>query len=98
MDRQSLIEKMAKTIADKSDEWDFRKQAEAALSAIQSAGFVVVPKAIIQKAVQLGERATDWNLDEVEINGDMVSTYELTDEFRAASPLKEAEHPTTLEE
>lgn len=39
---------------------------------------------LIRKAAQLGDRATDWNLYEVEINGEMVDTYELTKEFYAA--------------
>ena len=38
----------------------------------------------LDKAVQLSEIASDWHLDEVEIDGEMVSIYDLRDEFKAA--------------
>ena len=41
-------------------------------------------EAAMEKARQLANIATDWNLDEVEIDGEMVSTYNLRDEFDAA--------------
>lgn len=37
----------------------------------------------LRKAEQLAEVARDWNLDDVEINGAMVPTLDLADEFRA---------------
>lgn len=40
--------------------------------------------AALKKASQLADIATDWNLDEVEIDGEMVRTYDLRDEFDAA--------------
>ena len=39
---------------------------------------------LLDKAAQLAVIATDWNLDEVEINGEMVSTYALQVEFEDA--------------
>jgi hypothetical protein len=41
-------------------------------------------RAALRKAEQLAIIASDWNLDEVEIDGEMVDTYDLRDEFRAA--------------
>lgn len=41
----------------------------------------------IRKAEQLAEIASDWHLDEVEIDGEMVSIYDLRDEFKAALAL-----------
>lgn len=44
-------------------------------------------KALIEacrKAEQLANVARDWNLDEVEIDGEMVDTIDLVTEFRAA--------------
>lgn len=38
----------------------------------------------LDAAVQLAEIASDWNLDEVEIDGEMVSTVGLHDQFEAA--------------
>lgn len=38
----------------------------------------------LDKAVQLAEIASDWHLDEVEIDGEMVSIYDLRDEFKQA--------------
>ena len=38
----------------------------------------------LRKAEQLTHIATDWDLCEVEIDDEMVSTYRLGDEFRAA--------------
>jgi hypothetical protein len=38
----------------------------------------------LRKAIQLGHIACDWHLPEVEIDGEMVSTYDLIDEFKAA--------------
>ena len=38
----------------------------------------------VRKAEQLARVASDWNLDEVEIDGDMVPTHQLFDEFTAA--------------
>lgn len=40
--------------------------------------------AALDKAKQLVDIATDWNLDEVEIDGEMVDTYSLTEVFEAA--------------
>jgi len=40
--------------------------------------------AALKKAWQLTQIATDWNLDEVEIDGEMVRTYDLAKEFKAA--------------
>jgi hypothetical protein len=40
--------------------------------------------AALDKAKQLVEIATDWNLDEVEIDGEMVRTRSLTEVFDAA--------------
>lgn len=40
--------------------------------------------AAIKVAVQLAEVASDWNLDEVEIDGEMVRTHDLAERFRAA--------------
>lgn len=39
--------------------------------------------ALLKKAEQLAQVACDWNLDEVEIDGQMVSTYDLRDQFLA---------------
>lgn len=44
----------------------------------------------LRKAEQLTHICTDWNLDEVEIDGEMVSTCSLGDEFRTA--LQEKSH------
>jgi hypothetical protein len=38
----------------------------------------------LRKAIQLAQVASDWNLDEVEIDGKMVPTDLLYDEFDAA--------------
>jgi hypothetical protein len=38
----------------------------------------------LDKAEQLAEIASDWHLDEVEINCEMVSIYDVRDEFKAA--------------
>jgi hypothetical protein len=38
----------------------------------------------VRKAIQLASIASDWNLDEVEIDGEMVNTYRLREEFEAA--------------
>jgi hypothetical protein len=40
--------------------------------------------AACEKARQLADRAIDWNLSEVEIDGAMVSTYELAFDFDKA--------------
>jgi hypothetical protein len=40
--------------------------------------------AAIKVAVQLAEVASDWNLDEVEIDGEMVLTHALAERFRVA--------------
>lgn len=40
--------------------------------------------AALGKASQLADIARDWNLDEVEIDGEMVATHTLRDEFDAA--------------
>lgn len=42
----------------------------------------------LDKAVQLAEIASDWHLDEVEIDGEMVSIYDLIDEFKQARSLR----------
>jgi hypothetical protein len=39
---------------------------------------------IVRKAIQLATIAIDWNLDEVEIDGEMVNTYRLREEFEKA--------------
>lgn len=39
--------------------------------------------AALKKAAQLADIATDWNLSEVEIDGQMVSVYDLKREFAA---------------
>ena len=39
---------------------------------------------LLRKAQQLAGIASDWNLDEVEIDGEMVHTYQLKREFRQA--------------
>ena len=44
----------------------------------------------LRKAQQLAQVALDWNLDEVEIDGEMVSVYELYSDFRATLALAEA--------
>ncbi|TIN83072.1 hypothetical protein [Mesorhizobium sp.] len=46
--------------------------------------------AALRKAVQLAEIATDWNLDEVEINGEMIRTHSLRSEFEAIVAKAEA--------
>lgn len=38
----------------------------------------------LDEAIQLAEIASDWNLDEVEIDGEMVSIYDLQDRFKVA--------------
>jgi hypothetical protein len=38
----------------------------------------------LDKAVQLAEIASDWHLDEVEIDGEMANIYDLRDEFKKA--------------
>ena len=38
----------------------------------------------LDKAIQLADIASDWNLDEVEIDGEMVSVLDLRQEFVAA--------------
>jgi hypothetical protein len=38
----------------------------------------------VRKAIQLSSIACDWDLDEVEIDGEMVSTFDLGREFKAA--------------
>jgi hypothetical protein len=40
--------------------------------------------AVAKRAVQLAGRAIDWNLPEVEIDGETVDTFDLREEFRAA--------------
>ena len=45
----------------------------------------------LRKAAQLTEICTDWNLDEVEIDGEMVRTRELGVEFRAALAQEQGE-------
>lgn len=40
--------------------------------------------AALKKASQLASIACDWHLEEVEIDGDMVDTHDLRDEFDAA--------------
>jgi hypothetical protein len=41
-------------------------------------------KKTLDKALQLANVASDWNLSEVEIDGEMVDIYDLTGEFEAA--------------
>ena len=41
----------------------------------------------VRKARQLASIATDWNLSEAEIDGEMVSVYDLLREFEAAVAL-----------
>ena len=38
----------------------------------------------LRKSMQLIEICTDWNLEEVEVDGEMIGVYELKDELRAA--------------
>lgn len=38
----------------------------------------------LDEAVQLAEIASDWHLEEVEIDGEMVGIYDLQDRFKAA--------------
>jgi hypothetical protein len=38
-------------------------------------------KKTLDKALQLANVASDWNLSEVEIDGEMVDIYDLTGEF-----------------
>ncbi len=38
----------------------------------------------LRKAIQLAEIACDWHLEEVEIDGEMVDTHSLRDEFEEA--------------
>lgn len=40
--------------------------------------------AALRKAAQLAEIASDWNLEEVEIDGEMVRTRDLREQFNAA--------------
>lgn len=40
---------------------------------------------LLDKARQLAIIAGDWNLDEVEIDGEMVSIYDLQDELEVAA-------------
>lgn len=47
-------------------------------------------KKLLEKAYQLAQRCTDWNLDEVEIDGEMVSVYDLADEFKTAIKANDA--------
>lgn len=54
-------------------------EAEAELAALREAW-----DELLEKAAQLAEVARDWNLDEVEINGEMIATLALSNEFRAA--------------
>lgn len=49
-------------------------------------------KEAVRKAIQLASIATDWNLDEVEIDGQMVSTYELRDEFESVLAAHSSPH------
>ena len=39
---------------------------------------------VVRKAIQLASVANDWNLYEVEIDGEMVGTHDLRSEFEAA--------------
>lgn len=48
--------------------------------------------AAIKVAVQLAEVASDWNLDEVEIDGEMVRTHDLAERFRDVIAKVEASH------
>ena len=45
----------------------------------------------VRKAKQLASIATDWNLDKVEIDGTMVDTYTLHEQFKAALVKAEGE-------
>lgn len=46
----------------------------------------------LRKATQLASIACDWHLEEVEIDGEMIDTHELVDEFESIITLAE---PTT---
>jgi hypothetical protein len=46
--------------------------------------------AALRKALQLTDIASDWDLDEVEIDGEMVETSDLRKQFRAALAAAEA--------
>lgn len=45
---------------------------------------------LLDKAAQLASVASDWNLDDVEINGEMVSIYTLMEEFLTAKEATDA--------
>lgn len=45
----------------------------------------------LNKAKQLASIATDWNLTEVEIDGEMVSVYDLLREFKAVLVLADSD-------
>ena len=45
----------------------------------------------VRKASQLASIATDWNLSEAEIDGEMVSVYDLLREFEAALALADGD-------
>ena len=45
----------------------------------------------LRKAIQFADVARDWNMEEVEIDGVMVSTYDLRTEFEAALATKPQE-------
>jgi hypothetical protein len=47
-------------------------------------------QAALREAVDLADRATDWNLSEAEVGGKMVSVYDLAEKFRSLLPSEEA--------
>ena len=64
------------------DEWKANARLIAAAPKLYEA---------LNKAKQLASIATDWNLTEVEIDGEMVSVYDLLREFKAALALADGD-------
>lgn len=54
------------------------------MDSLTDAEKIRVLREALDKAVQLASVASDWNLYEVEIDGEMVSIYDLKDEFDRA--------------
>lgn len=72
---------------DKTDAWnDSEGFIEPLYTAPPAPAVSAVPdlREAVRKASQLASIACDWNLSEVEIDGEMVSTYALKDAFDAA--------------
>ena len=60
----------------------FRAEACARIDELQAENEKM--KDLVRKARQLADIAEDWNLDEVEIDGEMVEIYNLREEFKQA--------------